>query len=128
MGEIVTPIFEKGINNEPSTLVECLSVDEGRPLLTKSVMDGLISARLRDNEGPRHVDALRAARDFYEMRISRDYVFRPKARAEVVRLLDVIRELRQCAGPSCSEALEQKVADILSHEDQLFVRVNEKGK
>lgn len=116
------------IVNELNFLVDPLTVDEERPLLTRSVMDNLISARLRDNEVPRHVDALIAARDFYEMRISRDYVFRPKARAEVVRLLEVIRELRQCAGSSCSETLEQRVHDILLHEDRLFARMNEKGK
>lgn len=104
-----------------------MSGTKERPLLTLKVMEGFISMRLRPNEGPRHIDALCAARDFYENRIDRDYVFRSLARAEVIALMEAIQEMRQYL-KDCPDALVHKVDDVLMRADSAFIKINPKGK
>lgn len=82
--------------------------------MTHEVMHGLIRLRLRDNEGPRHIDSLTAARDFYESVISRDYVFKAHADAESKMLTDVLQELwAQIDESKRAPDLERKVNDAL---------------
>lgn len=89
---------------------------EKRPIMTHEVMHSLIRLRLRDNEGPRHIDSLTAARDFYENAISRDYVFKAHADAESKMLTDVLKELwAQIEESKRTPDLERKVNDALSH-------------
>ncbi len=112
------------------------SSTEERPLLTRQVMDSFISMRLRPNEGPKHIDAFSAARDFYESRITRDYVFRPEARAKVEELLSTIETLwehiHNVSGDQRwkerTEVLRQTVRKVTQDGGQLFLRQNVKGK
>lgn len=77
--------------------------------MTEKVIQDLISLRLRECETPRNVDALRAARDFYEANIARNYILKSEANKEIETLRAVINKLTNME--SCVDGLNKKEWD-----------------
>lgn len=72
------------------------------------------------------MDALSAARDFYESNIDKNYLFRPYVNQEVEFLLDVINELWEHTKET-RKVPEDKVKEALKRAIALTTRPKPKG-